>query len=48
MYTIEQLWQIYLFNKDMGDFNRANYWLKRIEEYNQTKIICDQKKKRKN
>lgn len=28
------LWQRYLFWPDMGDENRANYWLKRIEEFN--------------
>ena len=28
------LWQRYLFWRDMGDENRANYWLKRIEEFN--------------
>ena len=35
MYTINQLWIRYFFNRDIGDINRANYWLKRIEEYNQ-------------
>lgn len=33
MYNITQLWQRYYFNRDIGDINRANYWLKRIEEY---------------
>jgi hypothetical protein len=28
------LYQKYLFWKDMEDINRSNYWLKRIEEYN--------------
>ena len=27
------LYQRYYFNKDMGDVQRANYWLGRIKEY---------------
>jgi hypothetical protein len=27
------LYQRYFFNKDMGDVQRANYWLGRIKEY---------------
>lgn len=29
--------QRYIFNRDMGDFSRANYWLSRIEEYKKSK-----------
>jgi len=28
------LWQRYFFNRDIGDLSSANYWLKRIEEFN--------------
>lgn len=27
------LWQRYTFNRDIGDYARAEYWAKRIEEY---------------
>lgn len=27
------LYQRYFFWRDMGDFTRAEYWLKRIEEF---------------
>lgn len=27
------LYQRYFFNRDIGDVNRANYWLSRINEY---------------
>lgn len=33
------LWQRYYFNRDMGDVNRANYWAKRIEEFNKEKEL---------
>ena len=28
------LWQRYFFCKDIGDLARAQYWRKRIEEFN--------------
>jgi hypothetical protein len=35
MSNILFLYQRYFFWKDMEDFNRANYWLSRIKEYEQ-------------
>jgi len=32
-----ELWQRYLFWKDMGDASRANYWMYRIKELEQEK-----------
>jgi hypothetical protein len=36
MSNIIFLYQRYFFWKDMEDFNRANYWLSRIKEYEET------------
>lgn len=36
MYNLNQLWERYLFNRDMGDIQRANYWMARIQEHEQS------------
>jgi len=33
------LYQRYYFNKDMGDIQKANYWLNRIKEFELEKSI---------
>ena len=41
------LWQRYLFWRDMEDLHRANYWFKRIEEFNndEKKLLKEYHKK---
>lgn len=41
MYTLNDLYIRYYFNRDIGDINRANYWLSRIKEYKELNNIKD-------
>ena len=36
MDKLTELYVRYFFNRDIGDINRANYWLSRIKEYELT------------
>jgi len=36
---LNNLYLRYLFNRDVGDISRANYWLSRIKEYEQLNKI---------
>jgi hypothetical protein len=36
--VLNDLWIRYIRNKDFGDTARANYWLSRIKEHEQTTI----------
>lgn len=41
MYKLNELYIRYFFNRDIGDINRANYWLNRIKEYKELNNIKD-------
>lgn len=40
---LNNLYLRYLFNRDVGDISRANYWLSRIKEYEQLNNIKNEK-----
>ena len=41
---LNDLYIRYIRNRDFGDVSRANYWLSRIKEYQQSKNITNENK----